>query len=433
MPETIRNILVTGTPNASTKVIVKNAAGNTYNTSTKAFETGNNKITVFVGDTGHASVPITFPDITSDDTYNISLIATPGVVLGEKIPLQENKITLKDYVPKTLTWTTSHNVAGYSIAAALSTSFSLVSNTLKDYEEESNQIVNITLAGAITKSSALLYVKDAVDTTVATGGDFANISKPSYDILKTNKSKGEIILDDDTNVEDGMKLWGDNITEDIAVSKDGSNKITLSGFTFWPKIDVGDTLTFSKGGWDVKIGYVNIGGSGSTSLTANLTGSINRVGFEDNTITWALQEAITTVPNALGTVVIASIDDGTTSFSVQDGNANPSQKENGTCSRSSANNWTCTVQADQDANKESKTYSIVSEGGMTVDGELKGTLGNNSTSFNNSTFYTGGTTRDKITFKYSAGSAGDICTFTYRCSDGTTNSDTRTVRITLTA
>ena len=393
MPEKIKNVLVTGTPNSSSRVIIKNSAGNTYNPSTKVFESGNNEIKVFINTNGHAIVPITLPELSSDDKYRLSLVPSAGVTLGEKIPLIEDKIKLNDYVPKTLTWTTSHTTGGYTIASALSTSFNGVSNTIKSTDDE-NALININLTGAISKSSALLYVKDTVDVTRATGGDFTNSNKPTYEIVKINPSTGRIILDGDTNLIDGMKLWGDKVYEDIAISKDGSNQITLSGHTYWPRFEIGDELTFTMGGWDVDLTTATIVNSGTTSLTATVNGFINRVGFDNTTITWKLQEAITTTPNASNQAV--------------------------TCTAGSTVTVNCGL-GDTDANAGAKTYARVA-------GPSRGSVGNNATAYDNNTF-----TGTSITYNNTSGSATDTDSFTFRCTDaGGTNSDTKTITITLT-
>ena len=393
MAEKIKNMLVTGSPNAEVKVILKNAAGQTYNPTTKVFETGSNEILVIIDPSGYANFPIIFPEISSDDTYDVSIKPVAGTKLGAKIPTRENIITTKDYVPKILTWTTSHATAGYTVAAALSTVFPGVAKS-EVSNITTNALRNISLTGAVTKSSALLYVYDAPDITSATGGDFTNSNKTTYTIQLLDKSSGVVILDGDTNINDGMNVWGKNITEDVTMSKDGSNQITLSGYKVFPKIKPGDELTFSEGGWDVDIMQATVTGSGTTSLTATIIGQINRFGINDDTITLRLAESVTTVPNASDQSV--------------------------TCVAGATVAVNCGL-GDTDANASAKTYSRVA-------GPSRGTVGNNSTAFDNNSF-----TGTSITYNNTSGSATDTDTFTFKSRDaGGTYSATKTITITLT-
>jgi len=392
MAEKIRNILVTGSPNAEVKIIIKNAAGQTYNPTTKVFETANNEVSIIIGPNGYTNKLITLPEISSDDTYNISIKPVAEVKLGEKIPTKQNIITVVDYISKVLTWTTSHTTPGYTIASGLSTTFTGNAGV--------EGLSPINLTGAITKSSALLYVFDDPDTTSATGGDFENSNKAEYTIKFMKPSNGVIVLNDDTNIADGMKVWGDNINENISISKDGSNKITLSGHTYWPSVDIGDTLTFSEGGYDVDIITATITGSGTTSLTATIKGSINKFGFDDDVITWGLQNSITTVPNASDQSV--------------------------TCDVGATVTVNCGL-GDTDANAGAKTYTRVLSGAGGTD-PSRGSVGNNSTAFDNNTF-----TGTSITYNNTSGSATDTDTFTFKCTDaGGAHSATKTITITLT-
>ena len=427
-----RNILVTGAPNSKITVYLKNSAGQTYNHLTQLFETGINPIDIYISEDGTGIVSVNLPTTTSNDTYDLSYITQPGVELTSEMGAMGATVDeIYDYPVKTITWTTSHSTAGYTIAAGLQSTKKISGNSAGAYGG-SSIVAELNVTGAITKSSALLYTTAQPNIARANGGDFTNSNFASYDVALFNPPTGGVMLSDDTNLIDGMNLIN-NTGENIVMSKDGSDKITLTGYRVWPKFNIGDTLDFSMCGHDIYVSESTITGTGTTSLTATSQVFINRVGNSDTTITWRLEESITTVPNAYNMAVNCSISEATTSFSVQDGNGVPQTGIPGTCSKSSANNWTCTVQQDIDANKDSKTYSLVSKSGMTVDGELRGTIGNNSTAFDNDTFYTGGTVRDKITFKYAAGEVGETCSFTYRLSDGTTTSATKTVTITLTA
>jgi hypothetical protein len=426
MPK-IKKITVFGTPNAEAKFLFKNAAGNTYDTATKTFTSGNNYITAIVGEKGVVTVPITMPVITSDDTYSLAVSPSSDVDIAKKLIEKEDLVMFKEYIQKVLTWTTSHTTGGYTIASALSTSFEGEANTYK----EGSKLGTFELTGAISKSSALLYTTGQPDTTAETGGSFTNSNRATYTVDLVDPSDAAVLLTGDANIHDDMKLVlisGKNIEDTVTISKNGSNNITLRDFEEFPNIEVDQELTFSEGGWLVNIGTCSITGTGTTSLTATAQASVDRIGPANATITWRLQDSITTVPNAYDMAVQCSISAGTTNFSVQDGNGTPQIGEAGTCAYNDGV-YSCTVQQDIDANKNSgKTYSVVAQsmGG-------KGTIGNDSTAFNNATFYTGSTVRDQMTFKYASGGVGDTCSFTYKANDGTTDSATKTVTITLIA
>jgi hypothetical protein len=394
MAEKIKHITVKGSPNAKTSVIVKNAAGNTYNQNTKTFESGTNIINISIGSNGRSVIPIILPNITSDDTYTLSVKPKAGTVTNSSLTALENYITQKEYPAKTLTWTTSHTTAGYTIAAGLSSSFkgSVPEGVFDINDLESGMY--FTLTGAITKSSALLYVTRDPSISRSTGGDFTSAKRPSQSVTRTSPSTAKISIDDDTNVSDGDKVYGENIIEEIAIAKDGSNVLTLSDYTYWPRIEVDQVLYFSEGGYDVDVREASIAGSGTTSLTGTVTGYINRFGYDDDTITWRLQENVTTTPNASDQSV--------------------------TCVAGATVAVNCGL-GDTDANAGAKTYSRVA-------GPSRGTVGNNSTAFDNNTF-----TGTSITYNNTSGSATDTDTFTFKSRDaGGTYSATKTITITLT-
>ena len=58
MSEKIKYITVKGAANSKAKVILKNATGNTYNQSTRLFESGTNFINISVGLDGRAVLPV---------------------------------------------------------------------------------------------------------------------------------------------------------------------------------------------------------------------------------------------------------------------------------------------------------------------------------------------------------------------------------------
>jgi len=392
MPEKIKHIIVKGSPNSRAKVILRNAAGNTYNQSTRLFESGTNFVNISVGLDGRAVLPVFLPEITSNDTYTLSVKPIAGVSTDLSLLAKEDYITKEEYPSKTITWTTSHSTAGYTIASTLSTSFDGDFPEKPFSPEQLDETSTfLSLTGAISKSSALLYVtrqptlnSDGID------GDFTNSRYVAEVTKNTSPSQGKITVADGTNVIDGLVVFGGSINEKITVTKDATI-LTLVGYSSWPTISNEETLYYTTGGHVIEVQEAEISGSGTTSLTATCTGNIKRFGYDDVTITWALENNVTTIPNA--------------------SNISASCPEGGTIEVN------CGA-GDTDSNAGSKSYSRVA-------GPSKGTVGNNSTAFDNNTF-TGST----ITYNNTSGTGTD--TFTFKCNDGTTDSATKTVTITLT-
>ena len=395
-----KNIQIVGEPNAVAKVTLTNAAGNTYNRATEEFESGTKTIEVVVGPHGVATIPVYLPTITSDDTYDIRVKAGVGTLLADSFPKEDKTVTFKEYITKTLTFDTRHSTAGYTIAAALDTTFSGTAGLMpeedtgrakNDLIDTTERVSAISLTGAVSKSSALLYVTRASSWVEGTGGDIASSNLVSATIIAMNSATKEVKVDDDTNILDGMTIYGDNIDEHITVSKDGSNILTL---TVWPKnFKYNQIVYLSMGGWRFNFSSLSITGSGTTSLTATVVGSILAYGYADQTIQWQLERNVTTTPNA--------------------------SDQTATCTAGATVAVNCGT-GDTDANASSKTYSRVA-------GPSKGSVGNNSTAFNNNTF-----TGSSITYNNTSGSAGATDTFTFKCNDGATDSATKTVTITLT-
>ena len=395
MAKEYKDILLTGEPGDTVDVTITNAAGNTYDITTKTFTSSVTKVRRIIGSNGTAIVNIYIPTVTSDDTFDISLKGTKGTVLSERTIKEGNKISLKEYPLKTLTWDTRHTTAGYSIASALDTTFkSQPGSRINEIENENQQtgiLRDFTLTGAVTKSSALLYVTRDPNIDRANGGDFTNSNWAEYTVTGMNPSTKELRLNSDTNLIDGMTVFGDAIKEHITISKDGSNIVTL---TKWPKgLKERDVLFFSMGGWRTNVYAATITGSGTTSLRATVKAGVLISGYADQTILWGLENNVTTVPNA--------------------------SDRTATCVAGATVAIDC-GSGDTDANAGSKTYSRVA-------GPSKGTVGNNSTAFNNNTF-----TGSSITYNNTSGSAGATDSFTFKCNDGTTDSATKTVTITLT-
>ena len=396
MAKEYKDILLTGEPGDTVDVTITNAAGNTYDATTKTFTSSVTKVRRIIGSNGTAIVNIYIPTVTSDDTFDVLLRGNKGTILSERTIKKGDTISLKEYPLKTLTWDTRHTTAGYSVASSLDTTFkSQPGSRINEIENENQQtgiLRDFTLTGAITKSSALLYVTRDPDIDVAQGGDFSNSNWAEYTIIGMNASTKKLKLSDDTNLIDGMTVFGDVIKEHITMSKDGSNIVTLSA---WPKnLKERDVLFFSMGGWKVDIYEATITGSGTTSLTATVKAGVLISGYADQTIYWHLPQNVTTTPNASDQSV--------------------------TCTAGSTVTINCGL-GDTDANAGAKTYSRVA-------GPSRGSVGNNATAYDNNTF-----TGTSITYNNTSGSATDTDSFTFRCTDaGGTNSDTKTITITLT-
>ena len=398
MSKEYKNILLTGKPGSITDVTITNSAGNTYDQRTKEFTSTLTRVRKVIGDSGTAVVNVYIPTVSSDDTFDVTLKGKEKAVstfLNERNLRTPNELSLKEYTTKTLTWDTRHSTAGYTIAAALDTTLVAKPELKLNEEESENEIARalnrISVTGAVSKSSALLYVTRVPLINAATGGDFVNSNWAEYTIQKMNPATRKIHLNDDTNLLDGMTVFHSTIKEQITISKDGSDIITL---TKWPKgLKERDVLFFSMGSWRVDVFEATITGSGTTSLTATAKADILSYGYADQTIQWQLEQNVTTVPNA--------------------------SDQTATCTAGATVSINCGT-GDTDANASSKTYSRVA-------GPSKGSVGNNSTAFNNNTF-----TGSSITYNNTSGSAGAIDSFTFKCNDGTTDSATKTVTITLT-
>jgi hypothetical protein len=399
MSDLYKNIIITGTPGALAKISITNAAGNTYDETTQTFTSSPTTVDRTIDTGGFSNVQILLPEPSTDDTYDYELKTVAGIQIGDKndkykqINPGVSFSQFKDYLTKTLTFDTNHTTAGHTIASTLDATFKGSPETASYEDVETESLLTFTLSGAVTKSSALLYTSRQPTWNVSTGGDFSNAYYSTAKVLKFNQSTRKIVVDSDTNITNGDTVFGENIDEEMTITKDGSNIITINAGPKFPRLEIDETLHFSKSGYIITINDATVAGSGTTSLTASVTAEVERFGYDDMTVQWALNNFVSTTPNASDISVtctageIVTIDCGT---------------------------------GDTDANASSKTYSRVA-------GPSRGTVGNNSTSFNNNTF-TGST----ITYKNTSGAGEDTDTFTFKCNDGTTDSATKTVTITLT-
>ena len=396
MSDLYKNIIITGTPGALAKVSITNAAGNTYDETTQTFTSAPTTVDRVVDASGFSNVQILLPEPSVDETYDYQLKTVAGVQVGDendkykKITPGVNFLQFKDYLNKTLTFDTNHTTVGHTIASTLDATFTGSPETASYEDVETESLLTFTLSGAVTKSSALLYTSRQPTWNVSTGGDFSNAYYSTAKVLKFNQSTRKIVVDSDTNITNGDTVFGENINEEMTITKDGSNIITINAGPKFPSLEIDETLRFSKSGYIITINDATVTGSGTTSLTASVTAEVERFGYDDMTVQWALNNFVSTTPNA--------------------------SHQTATCPAGESVSIDCGT-GDTDGNADTKTFSVVS-------GPSSGSVGNNSTSFNNNTF-TGST----ITYKNTPGVETD--SFTFKCNDGTTDSGTRNVSITI--
>ena len=402
MSDLYKNIIITGTPGALAKVSITNAAGNTYDETTQTFTSAPTTVDRVVDASGFSNVQILLPEPSVDETYNYQLKTVAGVQIGDKndkykkITPGVNFLQFKDYLNKTLTFDTNHTTVGHTIAPTLDATFTGLPGSIGYEDVESDILVDFTLSGTITKSSALLYTSRQPTWNVSTGGDFSNTYYSSAKVLKFDPNRRIIKVDSDTNINNGDAISGENINEEMTITKSGSNIITINSGPDFPQLAIDETLFFSKSGYVISINDATVTGSGTTSLTASVTAEIERFGYADMTVQWALNNFVSTTPNASDITA--------------------------TCVTGESVLIDCGA-GDTDANAGTKTYSRVTE---PSDGEIgSNDTGTFSTSFNNNTF--SGST---ITYKNTGVVETD--SFTFKCNDGTTDSATKTVTITLT-
>lgn len=407
MPINYKNVIVRGTPNAVSRFVIKNAAGNTYNIATESFESGTNFINIAVGPTGRAVFPVVLPSLSSDDTYTLTVKPTVTTKVKRQLIEKEDIEILKDYVPKTITFATTHGTAGYSIASGLAATISGKTNqeSFISIENLQENGVSFSLSGNVTKAgNPLLYVTRQPIGNFSHGDprddDFTNHAKPDYTVavigIGAVKLEGTVL-----GLSAGDYIWGRGVDGALQIADAYSSGATIefASYTTLPTLEVGQTLHFSEGGHYVYITKAQLSGSGTTTIAATAKGRIAKMGYEDDTITWALDNSVTTVPNIFGDDSVANTD------------------RTATCAAGETVTIDC-GDGDTDANAASKTYSRVS-------GPSKGTVGNNSTAFDNNTF-----TGSSITYNNTSGSGTD--SFVIKCNDGTTDSANQTVTVTLT-
>ena len=477
------NVLIVGSPNTTVKFVIKNHLGETYSSKAERFQDvataeGINILTTTIGSDGEVHFPFyishdtTDVDATSnpgDFRYSVSIRQSQNYVLGKNVKTDldgdvayiENNITRTiNFIPSSITIDGSARTAVFHADLSCTKTGSIGENSF----EEVYSVSGFNQSGTVTAAAdPLLYVRAVPILPSATTGHgsfdemgyervvvsqvFQNFSVSSDGGSLGEVTNTKLFFEGTTPLllaRDQDLIWGSSLKSYFKIDNVGADARSLtvqsrSGntthLTNEPlKVVRGDVLYISRGGHAINVIHASITGTGTTSLTASYKGHIDRFGHDQGTnCNWNMSTQISAKPNAYNMAIDCSISEATTTFAVQDGNGAPLIGDSGTCSKSSTNVWTCTVQQDIDANKNTKTYALVSKSGMTVGGELKGTIGKNSASFNDDLFYTGSLLKDHITFKYAAGSAGDTCSFTYKANDGTTDSETKTVTITLTA
>ena len=328
---------IMGSPSAVYNVQITNNAGNTFNFDTLQFTSTNTTSgDIEIGPTGLSTLNFNIPSVTSDDEYSIKVIPKNGSVLGDNIPKTIDTFKLKQQAKKTITFDTAGT--GLTIASTLDTTFSGKSNKQAD---DGSVLTNFSITGAITKSGpAILYINRQPDIDYDDGGDFTNSRNLEKTVSSINGKA--VVLNNVTNISTGFVAYGDNITENVTVSSISGNIVILSSAQ--PLIKNDQKIRFSKGGHHVEIDSAVISGQGTTSLTATIRGRILRFGSENTTITFALDNFVSSDPKAYNGEVTCSISDAVVDIDL-------------------------TV-FDHDTNMGDKTYSLVSG-----EGPSKGSLG----------------------------------------------------------
>lgn len=406
-----REIVVSGQEGAQFDINVINEDTSYYNfddnnfTSTKASTTRfvdndgdgvNETLSIATIDsTGIYRVIVDIPEVSDDDEYTITIKTMPNTSLRDGV-LSEYKIF--QYLRKTLTF--SATGSGLTVSG-----LSQVITNVAGRDYDGAPLNRIKLSGTVTKSGAdYLYVSEAPafsdddndwsnaqnisgQELVAHTSDYSKITvTPGSSAIAT----GMTITDIQGDIPSGLIITVSSVVSSTIFGL--SFNLADSKPTAWAP---GSTVLEFKpaGGYITDFFSATATGSGTATITVNATGEITSFGTSDVSSVLALGNFITATPNA--------------------------SDQTASCTAGATVAVDC-GSGDTDANASSKTYSRVS-------GPSKGTVGNNSTAFNNNTF-TGST----ITYNNTSGSAGATDTFTFKQNDGTTDSATKTVTITLT-
>ena len=289
-----RKIKINGDAGASFILKVKTGS-NYYNFATDAFSSiykdlKDQKITP----SGTYEKNIKLPKVSSDTRYDVYITPSPGTSLGINTGLDQKVGTITQRGLKTMTFNVT-TAAGLTIQNSGSVGSDLVGGTIKGVG--SSAIASgpgeMIQSGTITKSgSPLLYVSDAVSWDTTTEGNFTNSTVVTAEIV--SKNGVDVGLDSATGISAGYYISGDAIVDDITVSSISGNKIVLSADQ---RVTVGETLTFSPGGWEIKNIIARIQNSGTNSLSMKMTAKVSKIGKTNITSVCDADNFVSLKPN----------------------------------------------------------------------------------------------------------------------------------------
>ena len=315
-----REIKISGSTGAEFELYVKEGT-NYYNWSTNSFQKiekilKNQKIPI----SGKYTQSIVIPAVTSDTSYDFYIRTLPGTTSNVSTTNEQKIGVLYQKGSKTATFTATS-------AASLVIASGLTGGTLNNTKD------TLTQTGAITKSgSPLIYVHNTPSWNKINGGNWTNVNKVSTSVISIDGAK--VIVKDGSNISSGYAVTGKGIIDEITVSSISGNIITLSAAQ---NLTQGQTLIFSKSGWEIGPITATISLSGTTSVTMTTSHKIQSVGIADVTSACVIDSFVTVKPNAFpvsvscparGNVVINVVDYCTNYLGTRgDNDANQEEKE----------------------------------------------------------------------------------------------------------
>ena len=276
-----RKIRINGNAGAKFGLYVKQGS-NYYNWDTDAFQTLE-KILKFqeIPSTGGYAKDIVIPEVTTDTSYDFYINALPGTISNVSTTHAQKIGTLYQKGPKKTTFTTT-SAASLVIASGLTGG--ILTNTTD----------TLTQAGTITKSgSPLIYVHGTPSWNKDDGGNWTNAKTVSATVDLVSGTK--VVLVDGTNISSGDSITGDNIIDEITVSAISGNTITLSAAQ---NLSIGQTLTFSKSGWEIGPISATMKNSGTTAVTMSMDANVAKIGIADVTCACVVDSFVSVKPNA---------------------------------------------------------------------------------------------------------------------------------------
>ena len=435
------NIAISGSAGAQFGLMITNGSGGIFSFLNQSFSVNNNVEEQIIPLSGNLILPLTLPTVASNTYYNAQIIKTnnartsfgPNIkdsgtltsisqISGEafiapSIIKTVDSISFGQPIPVNMTIPITNSVktggiiytTGYNTTQPVWTSHGVGSDFAvvdSDGLGVASRFSANFLEYTVTEVTQLGGVIPSVRIDLLTTDSYANGGMPYSPLAVGMNMLGRGLKYRDAKVS-AVTSYADAAT---ANSKRTSSITVVAddgrGLIKGEDIFVGDRYGFCVGGmiWRSLSGVIS--GSGTTELSLNITGVLART------------------PNSRGEIAL---------------DLETSTKEMVTIAPSSANQAVNCVKAggtvlinvglgDPDANAERKVPSIT----VAISA---GTLGNNSSAFNNNTFYV----RTKvlrsgtyITYKSAGGStAGQTATFSFKLGDGVTEGATKVITITM--